>query len=55
MKGNAVVAYVDAAQGQSEIYIRCHNSEDAQTIVKEEKLGLIGKAEIIEGLLIFVF
>lgn len=49
VKANAVVAYVDAPVENSEIFIRCHNSEDAQTIVKEKKLSHLGNVQIIEG------
>ena len=49
VKANAVVAYVDAPVDSSEIFIRCHNSEDAQTILKEKKLNHLGEAQLIEG------
>lgn len=49
VKANAVVAYVDAPIDSSEIFIRCHNSEDAQTILKEKKLNHLGEAQLIDG------
>lgn len=43
------MAYVDAPIDSSEIFIRCHNSEDAQTILKEKKLNHLGEAQSIDG------
>lgn len=43
------MAYVDAPVDCSEIFIRCHNSEDAQTILKEKKLNHLGEAQLIDG------
>ncbi|XP_054719759.1 la-related protein 7-like [Uloborus diversus] len=50
VKANAIVAYVDAPIDEPEIFVRCHNSEEAQAILSEGKLNQLGNVELLENL-----
>ncbi|KFM57229.1 La-related protein 7, partial [Stegodyphus mimosarum] len=48
VKANAVVAYIDAPLGHSEVFVRCHTSEEALSVINERKLQHLGTAELLK-------
>lgn len=48
IKSSVTVAYIDAPVGHSEIFLRCHSSNEAETIVNEGKLNQFGAIDILK-------